>query len=126
MKSHLIKFSYNEGNGHATIWLDRFLPTNQKRFTKLIRMIDLDYEHYEELRGQIADYIKERTTELREEIGPLENRLNEIRDYSLTYARGDKKKASELEDEIGRKKRELSALLRNQETLERTKPCRRT
>ena len=64
--SHLIKFSYNDGKGHATIWLDRFLPTNQKRFTKLIRMIDLDYEHYEELRGRIAGYIEERTTELRE------------------------------------------------------------
>lgn len=101
--SHLIKFSYNDGKGRATIWLDRFLPTNQKRFTKLIRMVDLDYEHSEELRAQIADYIKERIPELRKEIQALSD-----------------------PDEISRKERELATLLRNQETLERTKPCRRS
>jgi hypothetical protein len=51
-----ISFTFSESNGHATIVLDEFFPTNTTRLRKLLKMINEDHERRDKLLYAIIQY----------------------------------------------------------------------
>lgn len=85
----IISFSFNEGRGHATIVLDKFFPTDATRLRKLLRMVDEDYEHRDELRATIVQHCGRRASALLDGRKDLANKAVEYHT-----------KATELQPEI--------------------------
>jgi hypothetical protein len=60
----IISFTFNDGRGHMTIVLDEFFPTDATRLRKLLKTIDEDYEHRDELRAIIVQHCGQRASAL--------------------------------------------------------------
>lgn len=43
-----LKITYNDGHGQMTIHMNFFFPCSQERFKKLLKIIDLDWQHKEQ------------------------------------------------------------------------------
>ena len=61
---NIISFTFNEGRGHMAIVLDLFFPTAATRLRKLLKLIDEDYEHRDELRATIVQHCGQRASAL--------------------------------------------------------------
>ena len=61
---NIISFTFNEGRGHMTIVLDKFFPTDATRLRKLLKLVDEDYEHRDELRAIIVQHCGQRASAL--------------------------------------------------------------
>lgn len=61
---NIISFTFNEGRGHMTIVLDKFFPTDATRLRKLLKMVDEDCEHRDELRAIIVQHCGRRASAL--------------------------------------------------------------
>jgi len=61
---NIISFTFNEGRGHMTIVLDKFFPTDATRLRKLLKLVDEDYEHRDELRTIIVQHCGQRASAL--------------------------------------------------------------
>lgn len=61
---NIISFTFNEGRGHMTIVLDKFFPTGATRLRKLLKLVDEDYEHRDELRAIIVQHCGQRASAL--------------------------------------------------------------
>lgn len=53
MDQNIINITHHEGRGHMTVVLDKFFPTDVTRLRKLLKVIDEDYEHRDELQPKI-------------------------------------------------------------------------
>lgn len=51
-----LHITYNHGNGEMLIHLDYFFPCSQVRFNKLLKIIELDWQHEAELKEARADF----------------------------------------------------------------------
>lgn len=49
--------------GHMTIHMDKFFPTSQKNFKKLLKIIELDWYHQVKLKEKMSSYFNERIAE---------------------------------------------------------------
>lgn len=74
----IISFSFNGGRGHATIVLDKFFPTDATRLRKLLKMVDEDYEHRDELRAIIVQHCNQRAADLTEGKKALANKAVDL------------------------------------------------
>ena len=109
----LLHITWNGGRGNATIVLDKFLPCDQPRFRKFLKLVDEDFEHREKLRATIADHIAGRLADL----GSVEDLDEKIRKLEPWVRRkADQRYQGQLKI-LKEKKREAAALLRNQRTL---------
>lgn len=61
---NIISFTFNEGRGRMTIVLDLFFPTDATRLRKLLKLVDEDYEHRDELRATIVQHCGQRASAL--------------------------------------------------------------
>ena len=61
---NIISFTFNEGRGRMTIVLDKFFPTSATRLRKLLKLVDEDYEHRDELRAAIVQHCSQRASAL--------------------------------------------------------------
>ena len=48
-----LHITYNHGNGEMLIHLDYFFPCSQVRFNKLLKIIELDWQHEAELKENL-------------------------------------------------------------------------
>ena len=53
MLRKLLLITYNHGNGEMLIHLDYFFPCSQVRFNKLLKIIELDWQHEAELKENL-------------------------------------------------------------------------
>lgn len=60
----LLHITWNGGRGNATIVLDKFLPCDQPRFRKFLKLVDEDYDHRDELRAIIVQHCGQRASAL--------------------------------------------------------------
>ena len=102
---NIISFTLNEGRGHMTIVLDKFFPTSATRLRKLLKLVDEDYEHRDELRATIVQHCGQRAsalldgrkdlankaveqhtraTEMQPEIDKLTGRIERLAEYCKT------------------------------------------
>lgn len=51
-------------NGQMTIHMDAFFPTSQARLKKLLKVVDLDFEHQEDHIKQMNDFFNDKLVEL--------------------------------------------------------------
>ena len=70
-----ITIVYLERKGRMTILLDRFFPTDSARVRKLLKTINADYEHRDELRETVVRHCRERAQKLMDSRRELANRL---------------------------------------------------
>lgn len=57
---------YNNGHGKMNIYMDYFFPTTQKNFKKILKVIEMDYDHMDEHFERLLIYFNERIAELKE------------------------------------------------------------
>lgn len=50
-----LHITYNHGNGEMLIHLDYFFPCSQVRFNKLLKIIELDWQHEAELKENLKE-----------------------------------------------------------------------
>lgn len=86
-----ISFTFNGGKGRATIVLDKFFPTNATRLRKLLKMVDEDYRHRDELRAAIVRHCRQRASDLLDGQKDLASKVVEYRT-----------KAAEMQSDIDR------------------------
>lgn len=99
MENTVISFSFNGGRGHATIVLDKFFPTDATRLRKLLKIVDEDYEHRDELRVTIVQHCSRRASELLDGRRYLANKAVEYHT-----------KATELQPEIDKLTGQIDAM----------------
>lgn len=51
-------------NGQMTVHMDAFFPTSQARLKKLLKVVDLDFEHQEDHIKQMNDFFNDKLVEL--------------------------------------------------------------
>lgn len=61
-----INICYNNGHGKMHIYLDLFLPCPQTKFKKLLNIIELDWEHQDELKATLESCLKEKLADLKD------------------------------------------------------------
>lgn len=59
-----LHITYNHGNGEMLIHLDYFFPCSQVRFKKLLKIIELDWQHREELKENLKVHFQKRISDL--------------------------------------------------------------
>ena len=110
----IVEITYNGGHGHMTIVVAKFFPTSKVRIDKLKKVIDLDWEHSEQIWVDIRERLKELIPELEadkqkeahtfhhynEEVAWLKNRLKD-----KTSPQGVKLTKEQLEEYREKKKR---------------------
>ncbi len=99
MDQNIINITYHEGRGHMTVVLDKFFPTDVTRLRKLLKVIDEDYEHRDELRAVVVQHCGQRAQALMDSRSDLANRAV---DYHT--------KATELQPEIDKLARQIDSL----------------
>ena len=57
---------YSNGRGKMNIYMDYFFPTTQKNFKKILKVIEMDYDHRNEHLERLPVYFNERIVELKE------------------------------------------------------------
>ena len=53
-------------NGQMNIRMDAFFPTSQARLKKLLKVVDLDFEHREEIMQTMQQFFQDKVNELEE------------------------------------------------------------
>lgn len=53
-------------NGQMNIHMDAFFPTSQARLKKLLKVVDLDFEHRDEIIQTMQQFFQDKVTELEE------------------------------------------------------------
>lgn len=96
-------------NGRMTIHLDAFFPTSQARLKKLMKVIDLDWEHKE-------DHFKQLQEHFNEQLNLLEVKRTDSGKKALEY----KQKWSDME-RIVKDKKKPSGVKLTKEELEKAK-----
>lgn len=99
MDQNIINITYHGGRGRMTIVLDEFFPTSVTRLRKLLKVIDEDYEHRDELRAAVVQHCGRRATGLLDGRKDLANRAVEYHT-----------KATELQPKIDKFARQVSAM----------------
>ena len=61
-----LEIKYKDGQGHMLIHMDAFFPTSQVRFKKLLKIIQMDFYHRDELKEVLEKYFIEKINELEE------------------------------------------------------------
>ena len=61
-----LKITYNSGNGNMIIHMDNFFPTSQAHLKKLLKVVDLDFEHREQHIQTLNDFFNEQVQSLEE------------------------------------------------------------
>ena len=61
-----LKITYNNGNGEMIIHMNNFFPTSQAHLKKLLKVIDLDFEHREEHIQTLGAFFKNQIESLEE------------------------------------------------------------
>lgn len=56
--------TYNDGHGKMLIHMDYFFPCSQARFKKLLKIINLDWQHEAELKEKLKVYFQNRIVDL--------------------------------------------------------------
>ena len=51
-------------NGQMNIRMDAFFPTSQERLKKLLKVVDLDFEHREEIIQTMQQFFQDKVNEL--------------------------------------------------------------
>lgn len=59
-----LHITYNHGNGEMLIHLDYFFPCSQVRFNKLLKIIELDWQHEAELKENLKVHFQKRIADL--------------------------------------------------------------
>lgn len=87
--------------GYMNINMDRFFPCTKAKFNKLLKIIELDWQHRDELRETLKVYFQERIPNLPKE-------AEELRNKAATY----RMKAADLKEQIkaDRKERKKKGL----------------
>ena len=101
MDQNIINITYHEGRGHMTVVLDKFFPTDVTRLRKLLKVIDEDYEHRDELRAVVVQHCGQRAQALMDGRSDLANQ-------AVNYHT----KATELQPEIDKMARQVDTLQR--------------
>lgn len=55
-----LHITYNHGNGEMLIHLDYFFPCSQVRFNKLLKIIELDWQHEAELKENLKVHFQKK------------------------------------------------------------------
>lgn len=55
-----LHITYNHGNGEMLIHLDYFFPCSQVRFNKLLKIIELDWQHEAELKESLKVHFQKK------------------------------------------------------------------
>lgn len=63
-------------NGYMNINMDRFFPCTKVKFNKLLKVIELDWQHRDELRETLKVYFQERVLNLPKEAKELRNKAS--------------------------------------------------
>lgn len=53
-----IHLTYNAGNGRMTIHCDNFFPTSQNKFRQLLKVVDMDFDHRDDILNSIMQFLK--------------------------------------------------------------------
>lgn len=53
-------------NGQMNIHMDAFFPTSQARLKKLLKVVDLDFEHKDEIKQTMQQFFQDKVKELEE------------------------------------------------------------
>lgn len=56
--------TWNNGKGEMLIHMDYFFPCSQDRFKKLLKIVELDWQHETELKEKLKVYFQKRITNL--------------------------------------------------------------
>ncbi len=56
--------TWNDGHGEMRILLDYFFPCSQARFKKLLKIVELDWQHETELKEKLKVYFQKRIADL--------------------------------------------------------------
>lgn len=99
MDQNIIYITYHNGLGHMTVVLDKFFPTDATRVRKLLKVIDEDYEHRDELRAAIVQHCGQRAQELLDSRKFLANRAVDMHT-----------RATELQPEIDKLTRQVESM----------------
>ena len=134
-----INISYNNGHGKMCIHLDHFLPCTQIRFKKLLGIIELDYDHQEELKATLEAYMMERLSALEDQLvenaKAYSNYYQEVADWNrlvetekhpngVQLTRHELTNAkTQLSKAIRAKKRTQSDINENKRFIEQMKKC---
>lgn len=51
--------TYNEGKGQMTIHCENFFPCSQATLKKLLKVVDMDFEHQEDLLNRMMEFLKD-------------------------------------------------------------------
>lgn len=79
--------TYNEGHGRMNIHMKHFFPCPQAQFKKLLKIIDLDWQHKEELHEQLKVHFQNRIVELIELREENEKKYIEFKQRALDTQR---------------------------------------
>lgn len=96
-------------NGQMTIHMDAFFPTSQARLKKLLKVVDLDFEHQEDHIKQMNDFFNDKLVE-------LEDKKTSSGKKALEY----KQKIADTE-RIVKDKKKLSGVRLTKEELDKAK-----
>lgn len=99
MDQNIINITYHEGRGHMTVVLDKFFPTDVTRLRKLLKVIDEDCEHRDELRAAVVQHCGRRAQALMDGRSDLANQ-------AVNYHT----KATELQPKIDKLAQQADAL----------------
>lgn len=59
-----LKITYNDGHGQMIIHMNFFFPCSQERFKKLLKIIDLDWQHKEQHIENLKVHFQKRIADL--------------------------------------------------------------
>lgn len=59
-----LKIIYNDGHGQMLIHMDFFFPCSQEKFKKLLKIIELDWQHEAELKENLKVHFQKRIADL--------------------------------------------------------------
>ena len=60
-----VHVTYNSGMGHMTINCEHFFPASQNKLKQMLKIVDLDYEHREQILQDFHSYLVESEQELK-------------------------------------------------------------
>lgn len=55
--------TYNDGHGQMTVHMNAFFPTSQARLNKLLKIIELDWQHEDELKEKLKVHFQNKILE---------------------------------------------------------------
>lgn len=70
---------YNDGNGHMTINCENFFPTSQNKLKQMLKIVDLDYEHKDQVLQNFHSYLVDSADKLQENLGEIAEKYSVFR-----------------------------------------------